>query len=240
MVSSEKNQERNSLLKAFFYPLVFIIALWLIKIIELIFDLSFATAGIVPRSFIHLPAILTMPLIHADFAHLISNSAPILILGGFIFYFYKEIAWKVILWIYILSGLWLWIGGREAIHIGASALVYGFAAFLFFSGIFRKSTTLMTVSLVIIFLYGSLIWGFFPEFFPEKNISWEGHLFGFTAGIVMAVFYRNEGPKPQVYKWDEEDEKEESENAYWKTELPADKSILDKNAHPTHIRTNKF
>ncbi len=240
MVNSEKNQERNTLLKAFFYPLVFIIVIWLIKIIELIFDLSFANAGILPRNLIHLPAILTMPLIHSDFAHLISNSGPILILGGFIFYFYQEIAWKVVMWIYVLSGLWLWIGGREAIHIGASGLVYGFAAFLFFSGIFRKSTTLMTVSLVIIFLYGSLIWGFFPEFFPKENISWEGHLFGFIAGILMAVFYRNQGPKPQVYIWDEEDEKEDNENAYWKTELPADKSILDENAHPTYIRRNKI
>lgn len=236
MENAENNQERNSLLKAFFYPLVFIILLWLIKVIEVVFHMSFANAGIEPRSLIHLPAILSMPLIHANFAHLLSNSPPLLVLGGFIFYFYKEIAWKVVIWIYILSGLWLWIGGREAIHIGASGLVYGFASFLFFSGIFRKSTTLMTVSLVIIFLYGSLIWGFFPDFFPDKNISWEGHLFGFIAGILMSVYYRHKGPKPKVYHW-EETEEVEPEDAYWKTELPSDKSIIDENANPTYFKT---
>lgn len=235
MSQNEKQQERNSLIKAFFYPLVFVIILWLIKIVEVIFHFTLSAGGIFPRSISHLPSILSMPLLHADFAHVLSNSSPILVLGGFIFYFYKEIAWKVIFWIYFLSGLWLWIGGREAIHIGASGLVYGFAAFLFFSGIFKRSTTLMTVSLVIIFLYGSIVWGFFPEFFPNENISWEGHLFGFIAGLVIAVYYRNQGPKRQIYDWSEDTE-DDLTDAYWKTDIPPDKSILDKNAHPTHFR----
>ncbi len=235
MIQKEKNMERNALIKAFFYPAVFVINIWLIKLIEIIFNWPLTAAGIVPRSLMHLPAIISMPFLHSDFAHLLSNSGPILILGSFIFYFYRDIAWKVILWIYVLSGLWLWIGGREAIHIGASGLVYGFAAFLFFSGIFKRSTTLMTVSLVIIFLYGSMVWGFFPEFFPEKNISWEGHLFGFIAGLLMAVYFRNQGPKTQVYNWEDDDEVE-SEDAYWKTDVPADKNMLDKNAHATSFR----
>lgn len=235
MNQNEKNQERNDLLKAFYYPTVFVIVLWLVKVVEIVFHFPLSAGGILPRSFIHFPGILSMPLLHADFAHLLSNSVPLFVLGGFIFYFYREIAWKVILWIYGLSGLWLWIGGREAVHIGASALVYGFVAFLFFSGIFRRNTTLMVVSLVITFLYGSLIWGFFPEFFPEENISWEGHLFGFIAGLLMAVYYRKKGPKAKVYNWDEEDD-EEPDDAYWKTDISADKSILDKNARATHFR----
>lgn len=235
MKQMDKQQERNALISAFFYPAIFIIIIWLVKAIELIFNFPLTDAGILPRSFVHLPSILSMPFLHSDFAHLFSNSGPILVLGGFIFYFYREIAWKVILWIYGLSGLWLWIGGREAIHIGASGLVYGFAAFLFFSGIFKRSTTLMTVSLVIIFLYGSMVWGFFPEFFPGENISWEGHLFGFIAGLLMAVYYRNQGPKPKVYSWDEEDEIE-ADDAYWKSDSSADKSILDENARPTYFK----
>lgn len=235
MSQNEKNLERNNLLKAFYYPAVFLIIIWLVKVVEVVFHFSLSAGGILPRSFIHLPAILSMPLLHSDFAHLLSNSGPILVLGGFIFYFYREIAWKVILWIYGLSGLWLWIGGREAIHIGASALVYGFVAFLFFSGIFRRNTALMVVSLVITFLYGSLVWGFFPEFFPEENISWEGHLFGFIAGVLMAIYYRNQGPKAEVYHWDEEDE-EDPDDAYWKTDIPADKSSLDAHARAAHFR----
>lgn len=230
-----KNQERNALLRAFFYPFVFVIIIWLIKIVEAIFDISLLNGGLVPRNVYHLQGILFMPLLHSNFAHLLSNSGPILVLGSFIFYFYKEIAWKVIAWIYVLSGLWLWIGGREAIHIGASGIVYGFAAFLFFSGIFKRSKTLMIVSLIIIFLYGSLVWGFFPEFFPEENISWDGHLFGFIAGILMAVYYRNQGPIEKAHVWEDEDE-DDDEDAFWKTDLPADKSILDKQARSTHFR----
>jgi len=235
MITTNKHQERNELLKAFFYPLIFVLILWMIKAFELIFHFPLTGAGIIPRNLAHLPSILSMPLLHADIAHLFSNSGPLFILGGFIFYFYREIAWKVIVWIYGLSGLWLWIGGRDALHIGASGLVYGFAAFLFFGGIFKRSTTLMTVSLVIIFLYGSMVWGFFPEFFPEKNISWEGHLFGFIAGILMAVYYRNEGPKAKEYHWEDDDDTED-ENAYWVSDNSADKTMLDKDAHPTHFK----
>jgi membrane associated rhomboid family serine protease len=176
-----------------------------------------------------------MPFLHSGISHLFSNSGPLLILGGFIFYFYREVAWKVLLWIYLLSGSWLWLGGRTAMHIGASGLVYGFAAFLFFSGIFKKSTALMTVSLVIIFLYGSMVWGFFPEFFPKENISWEGHLFGFIAGLLMAVYFRNDGPKKTTYQWLEDDELE-TDDEFWKADLPSDKSALDENAHPTHFK----
>lgn len=231
----EKNQERNDLIRAFFYPLVFVALMWIVKLLEFIFHWSFSAYGILPRSFSHLPAILTMPFLHADFAHLLSNTGPVFILSGFVFYFYRQIAWRVIMWIYVLSGFWLWLGGREAFHIGASAMVYGFAAFLFFSGIFKRNTALMTVTLVITFLYGSLVWGFFPEFFPQENISWEGHLFGFIAGLLMAVYYRNQGPESTKYHWDE-DEDEDDENAYWKTEQPSDKNALDPNARPTFIR----
>ncbi len=234
MIQTDKRKERNDFLIAFFYPMVFVIILWIIKLIEFIFHLSLSVGGMIPRNFSSLPAILSMPLLHANFAHLISNSGPIIILGGFIFYFYREIAWKVILWIYGLSGLWLWLGGRDGVHIGASALVYGFAAFLFFSGVFKRSTTLLTVSLVIIFLYGSMIWGFFPEFFPGENISWEGHLFGFIAGLLMAVYYRHQGPETKHYHWDEDDDTD-AEDAYWKSDAPADKSALDTDAKATHF-----
>ncbi len=239
MSPKTKNQERKAFLNAFFYPAVFVILLWMIKLSEIIFHFSLANAGILPRDLYHLPAILTMPLLHANIAHVLSNSAPLLVLGGFIFYFYPKVAWNIIIWIYILSGLWLWLGGREAYHIGASGLVYGWATFLFVSGIFKRNTPLIAVSLVIAFSYGSLIWGFFPQFFPKENISWEGHLFGSIAGLLMAVYYRSEGPQPRIYHWeDEEDEEEneEAEDAYWETDLPPDKTSLDENAHAAHFR----
>lgn len=235
MNQSEKNKEKNDLLRALFYPTVFIIILWIVKLAEVVFHWPLTNFGLVPRSINYLPGILTTPFLHADFLHLLSNTGPVFILGSFLFYFYKAIAWRVILWIYVLSGIWLWIGGREAMHIGASGLVYGLAAFLFLSGIFSKNTALMTVTLIITFLYGSLIWGFFPEFFPKENISWEGHLFGFIAGVLMALYFRKEIPQPKQYQWDEE-ELDPSEAPFWETDLPSDKTALEQDAKATYFR----
>ena len=84
-------------------------------------------------------------------------------------------------------------------------MVYGMASFLFLSGILRNNRRLLTLTLIVGFLYGSMIWGFFPEFFPDKNISWEGHLFGFVSGLLLAIFFRKEGPEEEVFVWDDSD-----------------------------------
>ena len=91
-------------------------------------------------------------------------------------------------------------------HIGASGIIYALASFLLVSGIVRKNPKLSAVSMVVIFLYGSMIWGLLPT---KESISWEGHLAGFIAGILVAVFYRNEGPKPKKYQWEIEEEIEQ-------------------------------
>ncbi len=98
--------------------------------------------------------------------------------------------------------VWLW--GREAWHIGASGLVYGLASFLFFSGIIRKYFRLIALSLLIVFIYGSMVWGLFPGVY--KDVSWESHMLGFVSGVILAICYRKEGPQPPVYEWMDEDE----------------------------------
>ena len=123
-----------------------------------------------------------------------------------LFYFYSEIAFRIFLLTYLLTGVLVWVGGREAWHIGASGLVYGMASFLFFSGILRKYYRLVALSLLVVFLYGEMVWGLFPGIY--KNISWESHMLGFVSGIFLAVLYRNEGPQKPVYEWMEEEEDE--------------------------------
>jgi len=102
---------------------------------------------------------------------------------------------------------------------GASGIIYGLSSFLFFSGLIRKNTQLAALALVVAFLYGSMIWGLFPDFFPKENISWEGHLGGFVSGIILAFYYRKSGPQRKRYSWEfeeDEDDDDDSENAYWK------------------------
>ncbi len=97
----------------------------------------------------------------------------------------------------------VWIIGREAYHIGASGIIYGLATFLFLSGVIRKVRNLMAISLIVVFLYGSLIWGLLPY---DYKVSWEGHLMGALVGIVLAVFYRDKGPEPYRPSWEIEEE----------------------------------
>ena len=199
-------------LKSLFFPLLFTILLWIIKIIELYFNLDMAFLGVYPLKLSGLIGILTAPLIHADINHLLSNTFGVFLLSWAIFYFYSKFALRVFLFIYLLSGFWVWFFAREAYHIGASGLIYGMASFLFFSGIFRKHIPLMAVSLTIVFLYGGIIWGVFPTF---EKISWETHLSGLIAGLIVAVYYKNEGPqKPQPFY--ESEEVEEENDDYYK------------------------
>ena len=104
------------------------------------------------------------------------------------FYFYPKVAHKVFIFIYLTTNIWVWLSARSAYHIGASGIIYGLTSFIFFSGIIRKDTRLAAISLLTIFLYGSMVWGIFPL---KQTISFESHLFGAIAGIVMAIYYKN-------------------------------------------------
>ena len=212
------NQEKRKFLNAVFLPLLLLAIMWLIKLTETVFGINFVFLGIHPLSLNGLQGIVMSPFIHGDFEHLMANSIPFLVLGTALIYFYRGISMRVLLGIWILSGIWTWFGGRESWHIGASGVIYGLSSFLFFSGVIRKDSRLAALALIVAFLYGSLIWGVFPDFLPKKNISWEGHLGGFVAGIIMAIYYRKSGPQPRMYSWDFEDEidDEDDEDAYWK------------------------
>lgn len=148
--------------------------------------------GLYPRNMKGLIGIVTMPLLHADLMHLVNNSIPLIVLGSLLRYFYKPLFWPVVGWSWILTGILTWAIGREAFHIGASGLVYALASFLFFSGAWRRHRPLMAVSFFVVFAYGSMVWGLFPI---EEQISWEGHLSGAIAGLVLTFGYRKIGPQ---------------------------------------------
>ncbi|MDA1009631.1 MAG: rhomboid family intramembrane serine protease, partial [Bacteroidetes bacterium] len=172
--------EKKEIFSILFIPFLFLLVMWLVKLIELQFDLSFVTFGVSPQTLKGLRGLLFSPFIHKDLTHLFNNSYPILILGGLLFSVYRKIALPIFVWLFFISGFWLWIIGRPSFHIGASGIIYALASFLCISGVIRKNPRLAAVSLIIIFLYGSMIWGIIPT---KEPISWEGHLAGFVAGI---------------------------------------------------------
>jgi len=203
---SEESFYRKKFLLSLIIPGTFVFLMWLTRITESLFELDLVSLGIYPLTLKGLPGILLSPFIHEDFRHLLNNSLPFLLLSVALFYFYSEIALRIFSLTYVLTGALVWLGGREAWHIGASGLVYGLASFLFFSGIIRKYYRLTALSLLIVFIYGEMVWGLFPGIY--KNISWESHMLGFISGIFLALVYRNEGPQKPVYDWMEEEEEE--------------------------------
>ena len=124
------------------------------------------------------------------------------------FYFYRGIAPAILACVWTGSGLLTFIIARSAWHVGASGLIYGLAFFLFFSGLLRRHVPLVALSLLVTFLYGSLVWNMFPDF-AEAGTSWEGHLAGAVTGTACAFAFRNRGPqRPQPFA-DEEEEDEQ-------------------------------
>ncbi len=212
--------ELHKIWNSFLFPFLFVSILWMVKIIELEEGLELARYGLYPREIFGLRGIFLSPFIHGDFMHLFNNSIPLLILGTTTFYFYRDVAYWVFFLTIMFTGIWVWLLARPAYHIGASGIIYGLGTFLFVSGIIRKHRGLMAISLMVAFLYGSMVWGVLPII--EEN-SWESHLMGALTGIILAFWFRKYGPQKQVPEWldeeeedEDDDEKEQEARFQWK------------------------
>lgn len=162
-------------------------SIWIAYAFNLIvpfFDLN--NYGIIPRTASGLIGIVCSPFLHANFFHIVSNTLPLFVLSWVLFYFYKTKAVQFLLLSTLITGILVWLMGRDAIHIGASGLIYSLASFIIYSGILKRKFTELLVSIVIIIFYGGLIWGAFPTKF---YVSWESHLAGIVAGILIARYF---------------------------------------------------
>ena len=200
-----KRKKTKNLFKILFVPMMFLLIMWTTHLFQFVFNISFIKLGVLPKTYIGLKGVVFSPFIHKDWSHLINNSYPILVLGTLLFYSYKKIAYRIFFLLFIFSGVLLWMIGRQSFHIGASGIIYSLASFLFFSGIIRKNPPLTAISLVVLFLYGSMIWGLFPI---NKFSSWEGHLSGFITGLVISILFREDGPQRKKYQWEIDEENE--------------------------------
>jgi len=209
----ERTRFKISLEIAFLFTLL----IWLVKLVEIIEGTSLYRLGLLPRSISGLTGIITAPLIHSDFNHLINNTVTIFILLAGLVYFYRNLWYRILLLSWFVSGAMVWIAARTSYHIGCSGLIYAIASFIFFSGVFRKNINLMAISLLVVFLYGGLVWGVLP-IFPQ--ISWEYHLFGGITGAMLAFVYRKQGPPPQTWSWMNETAEDTDETTeYWESEI---------------------
>jgi membrane associated rhomboid family serine protease len=211
MEESAAATEKRRLLLSMLIPFLVVSFMWLVKITEVLFETDFHFLGIFPGKASSLAGIVTSPFIHSGFRHLFNNTIPLFILGTALFYLYSQVSFRVLLWIMLLTGFAVWITGRPAWHIGASGIVYGMASFLFVSGIIRRYIPLMGLSLLVAFVYGEMVWGIFPGF--RMDISWESHMLGAAAGLLLAIWYRAEGPQRPVpfYEKEEADEDDQPE-----------------------------
>ncbi|PCH76597.1 MAG: rhomboid family intramembrane serine protease [Flavobacteriaceae bacterium] len=171
-------------------PSLLLLFVWIVYIIELKFGFNFNRYGIYPKTLKGLRGVFFSPFIHGDTNHLINNSVPLVVLSACLLFFYKEVAWKVLVLGTLLSGILTWSIARDNYHIGASGVIYLLFSFIFFSGVIRKNYRLVAISLGVVFLYGSMIWYVFPV---KEGISWEGHLSGFVVGFIFAIIYRKIG-----------------------------------------------
>jgi len=186
---------------SFLFFIIFI--LWLIYFIEIKFGFNFNKYGVYPQRILGLRGIFLSPFIHSSTKHLFNNSIPLFVMLVSLYYFYRKIANKVLLFGLVLTGLLTWFIARPSYHIGASGIVYLLVSFIFFSGIFRKYYRLTALSLIVVFLYGGMIWYIFPT---EERISWEGHLSGFIVGFVFSYIYRKKGPQPEKFHFTKNEE----------------------------------
>ena len=202
------SEEKKRFIYSLVFPAFFLLLLWAVKFFEISMELSFVEGGVYPRRWSGLQGILFSPLIHGGWKHLLDNSMPVFLLSLALFYFYRDIAYKIWGLIYLLGGILLWGVGREAYHIGASGLIYGLAAFLFLSGLIRRVRSLTAISLLVVFWYGSMVWGLLPFDF---EVSFEAHITGAISGLILALFYRDQGPEPEKSELDDEEEAQEGD-----------------------------
>ena len=185
----------------------FVALIWLIHLANWGLDVGPEPFGIRPREWAGLHGILFAPLLHGDFAHLIANSVPLVVLGTVMLHLYPNSSLKVLPAVYLGPGLAVWLFARGGVHLGASGLVYGLVSYVLVAGLIRRDRRAIAASLLVCFMYGALAWGVLPI---QPGVSWETHLAAALIGVALAIALRRLDIPPRArYTW--EDESDESE-----------------------------
>lgn len=190
----------------------FVAVIWAVFLFDNLLGLNLARFGLRPREGMGLLGLATTPLLHAHLAHIASNSVPLFIGGVAMLFLYPGSALKALPVMYVGSAALAWVFARPSLHIGASGLVYAMLAFVFVSGILKRDLRSVGVSLMVWFLYGSMVWGALPV---NGTSSWELHASGMIIGVILAFVFRNQDlPPVKRYDWEWEEDFEEEFDDY--------------------------
>ena len=185
----------------------FVALIWLIQLSNWVLGLGPADLGVRPREWSGLVGVFFAPLLHGGFEHLLGNSPPLLVLGTTMLYLYPQSALRVFPAVYLGPGIAVWLFGRASVHLGASGLVYGLVSYILVAGIIRRDRRAIAASLLVCFMYGTLVWGVLPI---ESGVSWETHLAAAAIGVAMAIMLRRiDIPPRRRYTWEDEADEEE-------------------------------
>ena len=169
--------------KNLYWILGFVVLIWVIELINFSIGHRLSDWGILPRTIKGLKGIPLSPFLHASLIHIMMNTIPLAVLGGFVILHGRQIFFEISIIIILVSGTALWLFGRSSYHVGASGLIFGYFGYLVLRAWYDRSLKSFIIAFVTVFLYGGIIWGLLPTF---SRISWEGHLFGLLAGILAA------------------------------------------------------
>ncbi len=165
-----------------------VVAIFVLSMIEMLGLLPFQVPLLLPRHLSGLWGIVTMPFVHGDFWHLLSN---IITLGVFAFVISingNRYFWVTTVFILLSTGALVWLFGRGVYHVGASGLVFGYFGFLMARLFYSPTLKYFLLTVPIAIFYGGMTWGVLPQ---GNQISWESHLFGLLAGVFAArSFYK--------------------------------------------------
>ena len=198
---SDRRRFRTGLLSA----AIFVALLWWVHLLQAWLGQSLLSLGVRPGEPTGLFGIVAAPLLHGSTAHLVANTLPLLVLGTLALATYPRSAPRAVATIWLLSGLGIWIFGRDSSHIGASGLTHGLMFFLFALGPLRRDRAAIGAMFIAFFLYGGMLLTVLPG---DPQVSWEAHLFGALSGVLAAVIWQRRDPLParKRYSWDDEDE----------------------------------
>lgn len=218
-------RDTPQLKRAAFIALAIVAVLWLVKLVEDLGGLDFSRFGVRPHELAGLLGVLTAPLVHGSFEHLIMNSVPLVVLLTLALFNYPRGAWRAIALIWIAGGIGIWLIGRPSWHIGASGVTHGLMFYLFLLGLLRRDRSATVISMIVFFLYGGMVMTVLPR---ELHVSWEAHLCGALAGSIAAFLWYRLDPPAALPKpsWELEQEAAETDSDTYELPRPVQVPVL--------------